>query len=563
MRRMLLLLLMLLSVFSVIDAQETDGYRLRVPSAEEYLAVLPEVLRTDIYPFEVNELFRGLKASIVDEWQARYRGATVPPERMIETLYAMLDFPRSVEEASVWGEVFVETLIAAGAITLDDQEPTISTFGAITVEATPRDFNADGQPEWVVRLQQGESRDPFYLQILVMHRTSDGLRFVHTPLRSLFDAYGTQQLGETFFADMTGDDVPEWVVMSIGTGSGYAYGELIMFQWRDDSLVVISPPSGYQNEKTAMVFEGRAAGGLHGFEIDYIDVGQHGTTEVLIRHLYHDNWDCDSTETATFEWVESSLAFQFADRERVFQDSAGCAVRFAQNAMWSHDYKTAVSHFERAFSLYDEEDESYWGDNIRAYAAIRLALAYALIGEMDLASNQLDKLHAIDTTDMLWPVPEMFDALKVFDLNREGAVGLCAVMWNEVTRSWDAQGYWDSTYDLAPLLMQLGYGVNASRAGCDLESVSPERYVMMQAMLPTPTIDPGYFCCEDDTLYMTPTPDPAVLQIQRGETLYAEAQAAEAAGDVEHALASYVEIVTATPDTPWAKLAALHLEQAK
>jgi hypothetical protein len=558
MRRMLPLLLMLLFVLPIVNAQETDGYRLRVSSAEEYLAALPEILRTDTNPHEVKQLFRGLKASIIDEWQVRYRGANVSPERMIETLYAMLDFPRSVDEASVWGKVVVEALTATGTITLDEQEPTISTFGAITVEAIPRDFNADGQPEWVVRLQQGESRDPFYLQILVVQQTSDGLRFVQTPLRSLFDAYGTQQLGEAFLGDMTGDDVPEWVVASIGTGSGYAYGELIIFQWRDDSLAVISPPSGYENEKTAMVFEGRAAGGLHGFEIEYVDVDESGTTEVLIRHLFNDNWDCDSTETATFKWVESSLTFQFTERERVFRDSAGCAVRFAQDAMWAHDYETAVFHFERALALYDREDVSYWGDNIWAYAAIRLALAYALVGEIHLASNQLDKLRAIDTIDMLWPIPEMFHALKDFDLETEGAVGLCTVLWNEVASVRGAQGYWDDIYDNPPPLIDSGYGVSASRTGCDLPAVAPEQY----AMIPTPTAEP--YCCPGDYAYednpITPTPDPAVLQFQRGEALYADAQAAEAAGDVERALASYVEIVTAAPETPWAKLAALHLE---
>jgi tetratricopeptide (TPR) repeat protein len=542
-----------------VNAQEADGYQLRTPSAEEYLAALPEVLRTDIYPFEVNELFRGLKASIIDEWLARYRGATVPPEQMIETLYAMLDFPRSRDEANVWGEVVVEALIATGAITLDDQEPTISTFGPITVEATPRDFNADGQPEWVIRLQQGESPYSDYLQTLIVQRTPDSLRFIDTTLPTLFAGYGSQALSEALFADMTGDEIPEWVVMSIGTGSGYAYGELIIFQWRDDSLVVISPPSGYQNEKTAMTFKGGAGGGImDGFEIEYVDVDESGTAEVLIRHLYHDNWGCDSTETAIFEWVESSLAFQFADRERVFQDMAGCAVRLAEDAMWAHDYEAAVFHYERASALYEQEKPDLQG-HLKAYAAIRLGLAYALIGEMDLASSQLDKLQAIDTTDMWWPVPEMIHALKDLDLETEGAISLCAVLWNEVASAPHAGGYWGFTYDMPPLLIELGYGVDASRVGCDLESVSPERFLMF----PTPTVDASYFCCEDDSIYMTPTPDPAVLQFQRGEALYAEAQAAESAGDDERALASYVEIVTAAPETPWAKLAALHLEPAE
>lgn len=420
----------MLCVTGVASAQEADRYRLRVPSAEEYLAAIPDVMNfviSDENPMRyVIGLRAGVQAAISKEWQTYYSGEIVQIS-LIDAIFDLVTSFPTPESKALWGRAVVDSFLHMEGIPFDYKQSASADFGNFHITLSPHDFDADGQPEWVIHVTHSIfNYSPNYDQMFVVQQQVDGLRFVDHPLPWLGGNLGYgwhNQMEEQYFGDITGDGLPEWAIALGGAGgNGTTLGELVILQWRGGSLARITPPFEFGDDTTLHYVAG-AGGGRplfpYGVEVGFSDTDGNGVIDVVVTQTHPDSLGCNPLETRVFAWDEASQIVRLTHQDWVYEATPACAARL-------------------------EEEQ-----------------------------------HTQVTTQT--PVPT--EATIVTDNTRDSA-------------------------DLFP----------------------------------------------------TETPAPEIALLMRGATLYAEAQAAEAAGDDKRALAAYVEIVTLAPESPWGKLAALHLE---
>ena len=104
---------------------------------------------------------------------------------------------------------------------------------------------------------------------------------------------------EQYYGDLTGDDIPEWVVAYGGLGGNHMnHGWLYVLQWQDGELVDIAPSlPPADNFDELMMYEAPAGGGSplfpYGVSVDIQDVDNNNTTEIIIYHDYRDTWNCE------------------------------------------------------------------------------------------------------------------------------------------------------------------------------------------------------------------------------------------------------------------------------
>jgi len=190
--------------------------------------------------------------------------------------------------------------------------------------------------------------------------------------------------------DINADGRLEWVVLftrSAGMHTFTYLGWLYVLGWQDGHIVELAPL-----DETGLSYDIGSGGGgpeLHlGVEWEYPNLDDDPALEIQQRQSYGDNWRCGFLEVRTFDWDADAGQYMLAGTDIEREESAGCAMRDAQTAMWDHDYPTAISEFERMIALEPTDEHSPFG----IYGRVRLVLAYALNGQYDEAAALLDDL---------------------------------------------------------------------------------------------------------------------------------------------------------------------------
>ena len=219
MRRLLpIILLVLLMNVPITRAQETARFRLRVPTAEEYLAALPEIFSDPLRePDDLQRAFTQAKKGVMEEFRSRYTAELVNSDIAIDAFEALRLSAGFFYDYDIIGQAIARSLMAEGKLTLDDEVSTQVDNRNFHANAIPRDFSGDGQKEWMLRLTYTEEFWK-YDQIFVIERDGEGVRFINTPLPWFGGCFGYQcssLMEEQRFEDMTGDNVPELSLIHI------------------------------------------------------------------------------------------------------------------------------------------------------------------------------------------------------------------------------------------------------------------------------------------------------------------------------------------------------------
>ncbi len=306
---------------------------------------------------------------------------------------------------------------------------TRTQVGDIYIVVTPHDFDGDGQNEYVLDTMKGQyvSRDQclddtevaaFFLAV----PTADGYRLLDTGLdwKGRYYTIGNRVssdggMAEALFDDLTGDGLPEWVLLEGGEADGngdFGFGDLgalHILGWREGRLKQLGQVR-YFAERTY------CDNGPYSPTIswDFTDTDSDGTKEIYLHEQQRDNWGCSWVSTDPYVWdpAEDQYIYQRDAVDKLYnEDTAGCQQRYAEEAMWTGDYAGALQHYRQALSLITTPPEvTIYTQNsseiVLSYAytryqylRMRTALAYLLTGQPDQAEPLLTALAAEEFYD--------------------------------------------------------------------------------------------------------------------------------------------------------------------
>jgi hypothetical protein len=423
----LIVALIFLTSTGTVQPPDRGNFRLRDLSANTYLAALPSIIQSvDSY----SEPLWQYAEAITTEWQLHHQNSVVEPEIILAAFSAMYHRNSYLYERDVMGRSVMKAMVDAQLINFDPDSTTTLNYQPFTFTISPRDFDGDNQPEWIINAEASN-----YSQLFVVQRRNNEYRLIPTPLPwfgCCFAYYSDREgfIEEQRFMDLTGDGNPEWVLAVGGQVGNYlSRGHLIILQWLDDTLVNIAPEfDGFEHLSQELFYDAPSGAGRflfpYGVEVSYEDVNDDGITEVIIDQRQTDNWGCSWTYHRVFSWNDSQY-FLNSD-ERIYDDVQGCEFRAAEEAMWSRDLETAIHHYERGLTLTPTEE--YWNGNpeqLVRYATIRLALAYRLAGQGESASAIIGDL-AISSEDSSL----LNDLAAAVDSNAGNDIAMCLAARN-------------------------------------------------------------------------------------------------------------------------------------
>ncbi len=355
---------------------------------------------------------------------------------------------------------------------LDDVETL--EFNGYTLQVSRRDFNVDGTDDWLILAHHEDNDQQYptmdYRQYLVVMRDADrGYQLIDTPLPWFGTGYhySSTPSGDVEplrFEDINADGLPEWVVAFGGVGANSTVrGSLYVLAWRDNALVEIAP---WQNHDTDLAYYAPAGGGMPVLT-SYVhwkfpNLDEDNALEIQQIQEFDDNWGCVSFETRTFDWDAQADRYVFVGTNLQLEDTLGCSLRQAQEAMWNNNLSAAIQWFEHGFA---QGDTDHAGVPVQ-YAQIRLAVAYALNGQSNEAAVLLDDLMTQEPTRDL--MGAFIDALTQLPTLQPLAVCAAAYKVAQYSDPWEMGALSDTMLNVVGP-STIGFPrADASAAGCDL-----------------------------------------------------------------------------------------------
>jgi tetratricopeptide (TPR) repeat protein len=504
-RATLSLLVVVLSLLPISNLQaQTPSYRLHSASIDEYFSTLAQIAR-QLQPKSLSSTFveyhenLAIRQTVGYELLTRYGDLS---SVKFDTLYAAATvIPRTPYVFSqhgpqrppfsfaepAWHSFLLDSWLRENHVDLSlKAEWHIKDY---TLKVTPVDFNGDGINELIVEViykvpdpQDYSGYDYGYhdFWVLARDRTQPtGYRRIKTPVPYFSDGCGFYADcggdGQTIsIGDVTGDGLPEWT-FAVGRlcGSGQCGGYLLVMGWRHGELVnLISTGEEYPLSWSSV------AGGGGGSIVPSSDAWSfHKTSsslaQVLTQHLvFEDNRDCQVSRTTTLTWSPQADAYRASLPVDEYADSSQCSMRRAHTDMLQQDFGSAIEAYQRVLDLFPTVSDDF-GHEERQYAAIRLALAYALNHQPDQARSLIGDLsHQAATSRTM---QTLIDALKAYKRDHD-RISLCASIYNALTLYNpydDTSGLWlfGETDDVQARPLTYGSGYSPSVSGCDVYSI--------------------------------------------------------------------------------------------
>jgi hypothetical protein len=448
-------------LMAIVPVQAQEGYRLRTPSAGEFLSLLTELaplLTVD----PSSAFFNDSLSKISGVLFYLYPDVT---ETTFETLLTAYTANEIGNRENVFRDKWVQQMVEAwlSENLIDLSAVSVLRFEDFFIQVIPRDFDNDGVNEYVLDVAKGEpvnrTQDSCLSAELsayfVVQQKDGGYQFIETGLPwkgyALNGRYSYSNGGmiELRFGDLNADELPEWVVVvggetAGGPGMGYADGGgLIILGWRNGQLEYLAP-SSYASDRpnrqmTTDFFstEGHCAGPFPAIVAwEFTNIDDDPALEILQSQQYIDNWSCSRTETRFFDWDASVDRYRYTETQTQYtENTQNCVQRQAEEIMWTGDYAAAIPVFERALTLETDNLSSGEGFNyersLNQYLRARLAFAYIMTGQGRLAERLLDELAREEIEEE--PISKFIDILRSSRGNATSPLQLCVSAYNLFT----------------------------------------------------------------------------------------------------------------------------------
>lgn len=571
-------------------AQEDEGkWRLRVPTAEEFIAEIPDFK----YLFENDMGYRAVEMIPAIEAEFIDRYADVADYATLSAAFNKLKVRLAIiASRGEYPEIDYNPWIARIVQAWLEENPNIRLsdtpgfrFDDYTVSVEWRDFDNDFIPEYLLNVVKAEGE---YVAIEYSNYLIGGGNPSIMPVPVPWRGYGydtgnvhNRPLIEVAFQDITADGKPEWILRQ---GLSYQRFEFSAFNdvtyilgWRDEKLV------RYATLDTV------ATAPLP--QLSNLDSDE--AVEILTSLIHADNWGCGYMEIIIYDWDGEN----YIEQEPTFRP-LDCTARQAEEAMWAVDFRTAIGLYDQFIAKHRQEYNDYracqktcdcpcgYSLNIEIlyYFLVRRTVAYAL-------------LHDAEGIEMSLAAMDDFDAGFLRESLTENGTYPQAICQAAYDRWVDAEAYDPRGVDfvfapgtimeginsdtavLPRLLPFTDYPIDPARAGCDIGifdgTLTPEP-TLVPTVTPTSTPDArseieiqiarrdihAFFMSEDyETALLIAKGAVPEDDIDAARWHYWRALALEALERTEDALAEYVAIYEAAPESAWGMLARLHIER--
>ncbi|MBZ0275340.1 MAG: VCBS repeat-containing protein, partial [Anaerolineae bacterium] len=496
------------------------------------------------------ETYYPIAIIISEEFNLRYRDAVLGdmPFSLLQGIQRSLGIGANI--FLLWdADKWLMALLEAGLRDEHISDFSIEfTIGNLQIVPMPVDFNGDGMDEYLLHVSDDFSWREFYAL------AASTFQYPPLPIIGVNSDSTTRSMAESGFletvalADLDGDGGTEWIV----EGSGYGYwaycGDLYVIDWADGELV----------DRTGDLFSYcRAMGAPSSAEFTYT---QPDAIQMVITHT--DGWNCPSTRTDTLNLMDDTL-----DSATVYEDTAWCQLREAGVAFDAENYATAVTIYAQVIPEFEGQ--------MAQYLTARLALAYALNGQSELSQETLA------TVEASGQMGELITGLRAAG---DQPAAICRAAYDFFQNTNHLQSDRNANpYPWTPENFHFGFDPfdpryfplpDPDQAGCDDQKfveaepsstpqiayiLSLDSFVRYDAFWGLRWGEYESVLAQTDELLMQSTDaaegDLFAVRYWRGVTL-------ELMGRPDEALAEYVAIYEAAPESAWGMLAALHFEKA-
>ncbi len=568
MRRIILPLF--LFALLTLPTQAQNGYRLRVPTAEEYLTALPTIIEQAYsdngFGWYISQIARVELNRYSDlEIFSRSFAALWRTAQLLE-----LSHSNQAQDLERWILELTRSAYRDGLFELSDGLD-ITPESYFHIRATAVDFNQNTLDDYILQIENTWGVNLFIVAIAQENRQFDFRPTVLPAWQGLGPSGLETLLEQQSLRDVNGDNLPEWQVMFTYQGGWHSDGKLYVLSWRNGELVDVATDDLFR-------YWMYASGGGYPTP-EWTHTGDH----IEMHYAEIDDWGCITQITHTLYW--DATAF-YTDRQRDEAESAACAMRDAESFYANQDYAQALLYYQTAL----DRAEAF-GQALQ-YIRARMALAHAFLGEFETARTVI----AGEPHSGL--MGGLLDQLQTALTNQNPLETMCRTAYDfilEVNQTDPATlDYYPPYYSYHPDSLDYPPGwtfgepddprgvtlPRPEKAGCDIAAMSGERPSSEPTMVfepppPTPIVIPQIL--PNDLIQLTGgTSELNVflgkvetrLQYQNSlsateihETRYYRALALQALNRPDEALAEYVTIYETAPESAWGMLAALHIEK--
>ncbi|MEO1165631.1 MAG: hypothetical protein AAFV98_17730 [Chloroflexota bacterium] len=548
MRRFIVLLSLLWIVSVSSSAQNTIAYQLRDLTVDEFMAESAPILA----PIDKGNIVRD---TVVNEFILRYEYEQLYNSELA-TLIAFQEALRIGElhpqlsqfQDRLWFEIVITLALEDQTLVEQDASQLVNDIYVWNVRGV--DVDGDNIQEFVFDVSTGSSIS-FFAFLNDEHIT---LLFENSPIPQL-----EGELSNIVDIDNDGDDeLFFWMSNNILTG--VSCDTVSISDWQGDSLVNLT---------------------LGAFDHCTVDYHTIEPVQLILDHpeiiemtsTQSDGWNCAFTQRDILNRQSHELS-----STTTLADTAWCDLRLAQEAIDRQDYSPAIDYYLSAL-----DDVT---DQMVLYVTAKLAIAYALNGQLDEAIQTLGSVEATG---------QMGDLIIALRNNSENTEALCQSAYDFFRAIEDSRE--DLTLNQFPWTPEdFHFGslrgwwndyptANPSIAGCAINVLLPSD----PTPNPTPIIYPerassfidsrfaeqltegDYQTVLDKIDEFLALSDDELMARENGHIypdlhvnlLYWRALTLEFMGNVDEALAQYIAIYESDPESAWGRLARLHFESAE
>jgi hypothetical protein len=436
------------------EATPEVEYRLRVPTAEEYLDAVPELLsQMEIYQRRVLEV----------ELATRYPEMLWLDFERVEQVYAaFLSFAGSSSALTqgFWTPTRIVSWLTTNNIELDDNQTL--TFENAQISVTADDINADGQQEWILNYTSDSLRGVLFVEL-----NSAGRYIAIENVMTFEEQHGYTFTGERAdfprfqvlaTEDFTQDGIADIAILYTDDDGNSSGERLHILSWRDNALVDLS------DDTLSIIYQSLTP------IWEFLDFDDDGNPEIRQIRELRDNWDCYYTRTTIYDWDgESITSVQEVDE---FPDSPRCTLRFAEEAMWSHDFDEAISLY-RNYLDFDQYPQQY--------AQFRLAIALILNDQVEQGITLLRQLQTEQAGKTSYTLLPLANQLILAYEENPTPVSVCLAAYDYF--AFNAYDVWGNEvlevgYTIDNMIYEQGMhspgAPSPANAGCDLPALLNE-----------------------------------------------------------------------------------------
>jgi hypothetical protein len=595
-RWLMVVVMVMLAVGWQAAAQDDAGaWRLRVPTVVEYVEAIPDF--EALYAENGYRIREYLLPLIEAEFRYRYW-----EDIDYATLTAAFDKLKFRFEVTTWGPTIpaidydpwiariVQGWLDGNRDHVYMRESSVWRFDDFVILIEQRDFNGDRSLERVLNVVKGLDHTEYHNYLILPNVSRDPIITVPLPYRAYgYDQYSsrTNPAFEKSFADITADGRSEWILQTADFGGrlGILWESVSTYvlYWHDgsiveripdrlDSITIITPPS---------------------VDPVFANIDDDPALEISTSFIHADNWGCGYQEITIYDWDGEA----FVKLEPRYE-ALDCTARHAEEAMWAGDFETAAELYALFIDTYEPDYQAYQdcinqpGDpycewaltvEIFQYFMARRVVAYALAGDTQKVQASLDALDEYDLgflRDMLIEGGEDKRAIcqaaydwwdsRFIQENRSDFVFAPGIV---------LEGINDDTFQQPRILPGEFIFTDPNLAGCDmrlLDGISTPVPTILPTLEPTfapdsRSIQDQWIAFENAYRLFINGDYETTLQIAQNASpedefdtfywRYWRALALEALERPDEALAEYVAIYEAAPESAWGLLAGLHIER--